>query len=304
MWKGLSPLSLRTLESFLALSKILNYRQTAESLFISEPSLSNQIRQLEAEYNCQLIDRSKRQIRLTPAGEQLALSATRIFDEVQRTNRLMYRFNSANNQRFTIGASGVHLVFPLSQELQAAYPKARFTFAETFNRDIIQRVTDRSLTVGFSFLDTVPKTLETSGVFIDHLVAVTRVGDPNFNGVAQLSALELLAHPLAVLRDGFYINNSVTQFFRFAGIAPSYTYTLESYHACIDQVKQQSCVTIVPRSFFDSLADSTLRGIPLAGKQPALPMGLVYLKEESANPIIRSLKRMARDLYVTGGRSH
>lgn len=291
-------MSLRTLESFLTLSKILNYRQTAETLFISEPSLSSQIRQLEAEYNCELIDRSKRQIKLTPAGEQLALSAARIFDEVQRTNRMMYRFNQANHDRFKIGASGVHLVFSLRQQLQTAYPKARFTFAEIANAEIIQGVLDRTLTVGVTFLDTVPSTLKTTDIFKDQLVAVTRTGDPHFSGTASLSALELLTHPLAVLRAGFYINNSVTQFFRLAGIAPEYTYMLESYHACIDQVKQQGCVTIVPASFVESLNDPTLKSIPLAGKQPELPMGLVYLNGESNNPVIRSLKQLARERYV------
>ncbi len=288
------------MESFLTLSKILNYRKTAEALFISEPSLSTQIRQLEGEYNCELIDRSKRQIKLTAAGEQLALSATRLFEEVQRTNTLMYRFNQANHHFFKIAASGVHLVFPLAKQLESTYPATHFSFAEMSNQEIIHGVVDSTITVGFSFLDTVPNSLMTTGIFTDTLIAVARVDDSSFDSVGQINAIDLLDHRLAVLQNGFYIRRAVSEFFRLSGIAPNYTYTLESYHACIDQVKKQMSVTIVPLSFFQSLEDPMLKGIRLIGDQSPLSMGLIYRQEQSTNPVIRSIKELARLRYVVG----
>lgn len=287
------------MESFLALSKILNYRRTAASLFISEPSLSAQIHQLEAEYNCELIDRRRRQIKLTPAGKQLAISAERLFDEVQRMNTLMYRFNKTNHLLFKLGASGVHLIFPLAQQLQQSYPNYHFTFTETFNKEMMNAVLQGELTVGFTFLDTVPNTLQTTGIFNDELIAVVNTRDPAFDGISKINALSLVTRPLAVLKNGFYINHSITQYFRYAGIAPSFTYKLESYYACIDQVQTQSCITLVPRSFFESLQTPSLRCIDLIGKQPRLPMGLVYRQEESADPIIHTLKCLARQRYAT-----
>ena len=62
---------LRHLQSFLVLSKELHFRKAAEKLFLSQPGLSKQIQQLEAQLEVKLLERDRRNVRLTKCGHYL-----------------------------------------------------------------------------------------------------------------------------------------------------------------------------------------------------------------------------------------
>ena len=96
-------LDLRKLRYFAVVSEHQHFGRAAEQLFITQPVLSRQIRALEHELGCTLLERTTRRVRLTPAGEQLyadarALLATvdaavgRVHDVDRGTERLVVAF--------------------------------------------------------------------------------------------------------------------------------------------------------------------------------------------------------------------
>ncbi len=64
-------LELRHFKYFQAVAEELNYRKASEKLFISQPGLSRQIKQMEEILKAPLFERTKRKVELTPAGEFL-----------------------------------------------------------------------------------------------------------------------------------------------------------------------------------------------------------------------------------------
>ena len=75
-------LPLTALRSFEAAARLLSFKSAAEELRVTPTSVSNQIRQLEAEWGCLLFIRKTRKMELTDAGRSLSMVMSRAFDDI------------------------------------------------------------------------------------------------------------------------------------------------------------------------------------------------------------------------------
>ena len=96
-------MELRHLRYFAVVAEELNIGRAAERLHIVQPALSRQMQALESELEVALFDRLPRGIRLTHAGEQLALDARRIFRDVADTADRVMRTGRGELGALTIG---------------------------------------------------------------------------------------------------------------------------------------------------------------------------------------------------------
>ena len=82
---GACPVEFKHLRSFLAVAERLHFRRAAESINISEPALSVQIRALEEEIGVQLLFRDHRKTWLTPAGQVFLTEAREMVAQSERS---------------------------------------------------------------------------------------------------------------------------------------------------------------------------------------------------------------------------
>jgi DNA-binding transcriptional LysR family regulator len=107
-------MELRHLRYFVAVAEELHFRRAAARLHISQPPLSQQIRQLEAELGVQLLERSRRRVELTAAGEAFYARAREILGTVEDAARLTRRVDRGEVGRLSVGfvGSAVYSVLP------------------------------------------------------------------------------------------------------------------------------------------------------------------------------------------------
>jgi len=79
-----NPMQLRHLKTFVAVARSLNFSRAAERLHLSQSTVSEQMQALESDLDAILFERSRRQLTLTPAGEQLLVHAQDLLRRAER----------------------------------------------------------------------------------------------------------------------------------------------------------------------------------------------------------------------------
>jgi len=142
----------RRLRVFHAVAKHLSFTKAAEALFMTQPAVTFQVKQLEEHFNTRLFDRAQGRIALTPAGQLAFEYAERILTLDSEMDQRLKEFSGQEAGPLLIGASTTIAEFLLPRvlgEFKAAHPGVvpRLVVA---NSDAVQeRVAERSLDVGF-----------------------------------------------------------------------------------------------------------------------------------------------------------
>lgn len=97
-------MEIHQLEYVLAVEKYRHFSLAAEEINISQPTLSHQIKKLEAELGVELFVRTTRSVLLTPAGEEFITYAKRILADIENAKNAMHEYGALKVGNIKIGA--------------------------------------------------------------------------------------------------------------------------------------------------------------------------------------------------------
>jgi len=194
-------IELRHLRYFLAVADTLHFGQAAERLGMSQPPLSQQIRQLEQLIGAQLFVRSHRRVQLTEAGTLLQQQARALLLQVDATVEQVQRVQRGERGELHIGLTRAT---PLSAQIPRAifdyrqrYPQVRLQLREMNTLQQIDALLEGELDVGIIRRRTLPPELVAHSLFTDPLAVVLHRQHPALRGrdpANTVLALEQLAH--------------------------------------------------------------------------------------------------------------
>lgn len=147
-------MELRVLQYFLAVAREQSISGAAQALHLSQPTLSTQLKSLEAELGRQLLIRGtpgSRRVTLTEEGMILRKRAEEILSLVRRTEREISLSDEAVAGDIYIGAGesdGVRLLTRVAQKVQARYPYIHFHISSGDGRDVLENLDKGLIDVG------------------------------------------------------------------------------------------------------------------------------------------------------------
>ena len=115
----------RRLQVFHTVARLLSFTKAAESLHMTQPAVTFQVRQLEEYFNTRLFDRTHNKVNLTPAGKKVYEFADRIFDLYDEMENSVRELTGEISGALTIGASTTiaeYMLPTLLGEFKAKYP--------------------------------------------------------------------------------------------------------------------------------------------------------------------------------------
>jgi DNA-binding transcriptional LysR family regulator len=130
---------IRQLQCFLTLSDLLHYGKSARALYISQPTLSFQIKSLEEVFGVKLFERTRQQVRLTDAGHAFREYAQTIVDTVDAARECLGGLYGRLRLRVACGPVGQYILLPaVIRALAAEHPD--------FELELIELTTEESMT--------------------------------------------------------------------------------------------------------------------------------------------------------------
>ena len=193
-------MTLQQLEYFLAAARHGSFSAAAEELLLAQPSLSEQIRKLEAELGTPLFTRAGRGVKLTEAGRRLQPEAERVLGaaaEAAGAVREIAQLRGGTASFGTFGNAPYHLLSDLVQDFRTRHPDVRVRLIGLNSSDVAEAVRDGRLEAGLIALPVDDAGLDVRAALTDELFLISR--DPD--RLAEPMTIERLQERPLILSD-------------------------------------------------------------------------------------------------------
>ncbi|HEX7250976.1 MAG TPA: LysR family transcriptional regulator [Burkholderiales bacterium] len=212
----------RRLQVFHAVAKHLSFTKAAEALFMTQPAVTFQIRQLEEHFNTRLFDRAHGRIALTPSGLVALEYAERILGMSAELDTRLKEMSGQVAGPLLIGASTTIAEFLLPQvlgEFKARYPGVVPRLFVANSEAVQDRVAERALDLGFIEGDSHLPSLVTDVVCDDELQVVCAPAHPLAKS-KSVTPKALTEHAYISREPGSGTREVIDHYLAKAGVAP------------------------------------------------------------------------------------
>ena len=287
-------MDLRHLRYFQAVAEELSFSRAALRLNIAQPALSRAVQELEEELGVRLIDRNRRTIRLTPAGEVLLRETGLIFENLDDTLRKVRRTASGEDGELRLGYIGPptrSFLGPLLKQYHQRYPRVTIVLEERTPERVWEMVSKGRLSVGLTRPVLAHEALGLQYLLLreERLCAAVPVDHP-LATMLTIPWSSLADVPVVILarREGAGSYDTILAACADAGVAPKIAHTPSVIGTILRYVEAGSGVGIVPESVSPETAD--VRLIPL---HPAATIPLVMVwSREGDDPAVSAFREI------------
>ncbi|MGW2278476.1 LysR family transcriptional regulator [Streptomyces sp. NPDC001770] len=286
------------LECIAAVTRTGSLRRAAGELHLSQPALSETVRNLERELGVDLLDRRRSGARISEQGRELLPHIVDVLESVDRLRRAAHdQHHSSRTVRIgTVNAATVPLLMPAMRDFRSTHPATQVEVIGTQQEDIHRGLREGAFDLGLvNYLlgDDTPPDMETTELLRGRPVVCMRPDSP-LAALEVVTPQDLLTEPLIGMRPG-YVMHRYTHRLLGEGRGPSFSYATDGAELGKLMVAEGLGVTVLP--------DFSVLGDPLerAGVLVSRPLSddttrvLVVVQR----PRSGSFPRAARELRST-----
>ncbi|WP_018507195.1 transcriptional regulator CynR [Thiobacillus thioparus] len=269
----------RSIRYLIAVADMQSFTRAAELLFVSQPTLSQQIKHLEDLLDVQLLDRSGRTVQLTAAGEVYLHYARRALRELDEGKRAIHELQDLSRGSLRLGMTPItdHLVSPLLESFNTRYPGITVSTRELPQDAVEANVAEGNLDIGIAFsnvLSTAARSneIDTHILFTETLNLAVGKAHPRAGQTESLSPQVLENESLVLLNTDFALRRHIDLYCLEHGITPRIAMETNSLSVIVEVARLGRLATILPHSIICSQ-----QGLHPVMLQPDMPHHTITL---------------------------
>ncbi len=285
----------RPLQYLIAIAEHGSYTRAAEALFVSQPTLSQQIKQLEESLQLPLIDRSGRSIKLTDAGKIYVHHARRSRAELDSGARAINDVRNLSRGSLRLGWTPItdFLTCSILGKYNKLYPGITMTTLEMPADEIELAVVENRIDFGIVFrkpMSSRSSDIDAHTLFKESFCLAIGNSHPRTGQRERMSAQELGRESLVLLNSNFAFRQQIERYFSDQAITPKVAIESDSLSVIIQLIQTGPLATILPKSI--AYTQSGVNLIVLAPSIPHQEITVICRKDGYKSPACQAFSKL------------
>lgn len=274
-------MDIKQLYYFTAVAQAGSYSKAAESLAVSQPTLSVTVKKLEEELGVQLFYAFNREQHLTDEGLRLWTKAKQILDLYQETLDDMKTTNKNSSGKFTLGLSplfGACFFGDLIPKFNQEYPNIHITMIEDGAQKIDERIANGQVDLAVTLKTDRLSTFSNCHFTTQRNVVLLHKSHP-LAGEESLTVAQLREEPFAIFSQDFILHRQIVSACHSAGFRPKFALLSSQWGFMVELVAKNHAVSILPKPVLDKHPDPNVVCIPLTDSMKYWDIALAWNKD-------------------------
>jgi len=216
-------MELRQLQYFQMVCQLNSITQAAKKLYVTQPSITNSIKNLEKELSCVLFDRSKKQLFPTVEGKAFLKRVDEILRQVDSATAEMKDYQELKKGILTIGIPPMigTFIFPIVFiKFKQLYPNIKLNIIEYGSIQTRQMIEKGDLDLGLIIVDSESNLLASLPILNSELLVCLKKEHP-LRKKSAITFEDIKDEPIILLKEGFYIRQKILESFNELNIQPN-----------------------------------------------------------------------------------
>jgi len=286
-------MNLRDLRYLVALADHKHFGKAASASFVSQPTLSTQVKKLEDELGMALIERNPRNVLLTEVGQAVVARARILLREADEIKNIARRARDPEAGSLRLGifpTLGPYLLPHVVPAIVKRFPKLEMQLFEEKTATILTRLHEGTLDAGILALPIHDDSLHAEFLFEESFVLATSKGDP-LAKAKKIKLADIADVNLMLLDEGHCLRDQALEVCRMAGAGERAGFRATSLETLRHMVAANAGTTLLPALSVHPPAPLTENVVlvPFAAPQPHRRIAMVWRRSSALTAFLYRL---------------
>ncbi|MGE8080234.1 LysR family transcriptional regulator [Peribacillus loiseleuriae] len=283
-------MDIKQLNYFVTVSNQLSYSKAAQKLHISQPSLSNAIKNLEREVGSPLLERSTRKIELTDAGKILYEKSILLLSQMNILKKEMEEVKLTGSGELIIGMieSVKHWIPKVIHDYQGRFPTINIKLIEVLSGKAVKdslRKYHTHLIITNQYIR--EEDFESFPLYDERLVLVMH-RNHRLAEKESIHLKELEGEPFIISKVGFQTREDILTAFKLEQAAPKIKFEIERFETALSLVRENLGITIIPEHYLSGPKDDSIVRKIIDSKALERTVYLTFMKNRYLAPSVQT----------------
>lgn len=296
----MNHINFRDLRYLVAVADHQHFGHASAACYVSQPTLSTQIKKLEAYLEVQLVERTSKRVLVTPIGRMITERARQVLNEVDDLVSVARAAGDPMSGDLRIGiipTLGPYLIPHLFPVLQAQYPKLRLLLHEERTRGLVERLQEGTLDAAIMGVPVPDEGLIAQSLFKEPF-EVALPADHPLAAQSSIGRNDLDATPMLLLEEGHCMRDQALDFCSRVGARQQQDFRATSLETLRQMVAAGAGATLLPTLAVQAAGAQTegLAVRAFSGTPPVRELAIYRRRGCAREPVVSALAELIRDL--------